>query len=303
MNLLLTGPTGFIGSAFARLALAQGHRIAGLIVPGERRRVDLERTGEMQWFEGTLDSAPWQEIEGFRPEVCVHTAWVTTPGVYMESPENIRFLNSSMEFIKRARNAGVRHVIGLGTCIEYAMTGQPLSEKATPIAPASAYARSKNDLRLWLERNAPSLGFTWSWARVFYPYGPGEHPSRLCSALLAKLERGEKLTLKTPASTKDYIFIDDLAEALLAVVEKEPIGPVNLGTGIGVAVRDVAHILAELAGKPGSVEEANPPSPDPLSWVVADASRLRSLGWLPRHSLRDGLQKLVQNWKQPIPGV
>ena len=95
-------------------------------------------------------------------------------------------------------------------------------------------------------------------------------------------------------STKDYVYIDDLGEALLTVIEREVTGPINLGTGSGIAVRDIARTLAELAGKPDMVEEANPPAHDPLGWVVADASRLRALGWKPRHNLEEGLRKLIE---------
>jgi dTDP-6-deoxy-L-talose 4-dehydrogenase (NAD+) len=298
VKLLLTGANGFIGSAFARQALAGGHQVAGLILPGEQPKLGADRVGQLEWIRGTLESVPWSEIQAFRPEVCIHTAWVTTPGVYMESPENLRFLHSSSDFLRKAVAAGVKHVVGLGTCIEYAITGQPLSELTTPVSPESLYARCKNELRLWLEKESAPGRFTWCWGRVFYPYGPGEHPSRLCSSLLAKLSRGEKLVLKTPASTKDYIFIDDLGEALLTVVEREVRGPINLGTGTGIPVRDIARTLAELAGKPGLVEEANPPSQDPLGSVVADASMLRGLGWKPRHSLEDGLRKLIEHFQR-----
>jgi nucleoside-diphosphate-sugar epimerase len=88
------------------------------------------------------------------------------------------------------------------------------------VAPTTAYARCKNDLRLALEADARAKSFAFCWTRIFYPYGPGEHPSRLCSSIIHKLVRDEKVVLKTPGSTKDYIFIEDLAEALLTVVEK-----------------------------------------------------------------------------------
>lgn len=292
MKILLTGPTGFIGSAFTRLALSRGHQVAGLIIPSEHIPTKVSNQN-LVWLRGTLDQAPWSEIAAFEPNVCVHTAWITTPGVYLESPENECFRDASFQFIRKVVGTGAHHVIGLGTCIEYQITERPLNEDSTPIAPTTLYARCKNELRLALETEAKAHGFSFCWSRVFYPYGPGEHPSRLCSAVIQKLQRGEKITLKTPQSTKDYIYIDDLAAALLAVVENGFKGCINFGTGTGTAVRNVAQIIGRLTGKSELIEEATHPDPDPFPFVVADAARIKSLGWRPAVVLEEGVRRLL----------
>jgi len=295
MRILLTGAGGFIGSAFARVAAARGHALAGLLIPSEPVPPGLIQSVDLAWLRGTLAGAPWAEIEAFRPEVCVHAAWVTTPGVYLESPANFQFLEESKRFLSRAIELGVRQVVGLGTCIEYQIARAPLSEETTPISPTTTYARCKNELRLALEESARGLGFGCCWARVFYPYGPGEHPSRLCSSIVRKLSQDEPVLLKTPQSTKDYIYIEDLAAALLGVVEQRFSGPINLGTGMGVSVRQIAQQLGELLGKPHLIQEAPTPEPDPFGYVVADAAKLRALGWRPKHDLATGLRRLVES--------
>lgn len=294
MKILLTGSTGFIGSNFTRHALAHGHEVAGLALATETLPPDLPSSDKMHWLRGSLDDAPWKEIEAFGAEVCIHAAWITTPGVYLESPENFRFLESSKKFLTRVRELGTNHIVGIGTCVEYKISGEPLSEEKTPVAPTTVYARCKNELRLAMEAQAQTHGLRSCWARVFYPYGPGEHPSRLCSSIIQKLSRDETIVLKTPDSTKDYIYIDDLAAALLAVVEKKFAGTINLGTGIGVSVREIAQTLAGMMGKTGLVSEANPPESDPFGYVVANNSRLRGLGWQPANSMAQGLQKLLE---------
>lgn len=213
-----------------------------------------------------------------------------------ESPENEKFKDTSLSFLRHTRELGVRHVIALGTCIEYQMGNQPLSE-STPLAPTTTYARCKDELRRDLEADAIRFGDRFCWARIFYPYGPGEHPSRLCSSLIGKLTRGEQLVLKTPQSTKDYIYIDDIASALLRLVEKQGTGPVNIGTGVGTTVFDLASRLGSILGKPGLIARAVPEVSDPLGYVVADSSRLRGLGWQPETDLEMGLRRLVDTFR------
>jgi dTDP-6-deoxy-L-talose 4-dehydrogenase (NAD+) len=293
MKILLTGPTGFIGSAFARLALSQGHQIAGLLLPGEAIPPGMPAGQSLVWLRGTIAAAPWSEIADFKPEICVHTAWITTPGVYLESPENDVFRDASLSFLQKSCGLGVRHILSLGTCIEYRIGPQPLSEDATPVQPTTRYARSKNDLRLALEAGAREHGYDLCWARVFYPYGPGEHPSRLCSSIIARLGRGEEILLKTPGSVKDYIYIEDLASAILAVLEHRFEGAINLGTGAGISVESLARQVGGLLGKPQLIKVAELPDADPFPCVVADNRKLKSLGWQPAVSCEEGLRRLV----------
>src|SRR5262245_26960892 len=177
VKILLTGPTGFIGSAFSRLAVARGHQVAGLIIPSEPIPNALASGSNMVWLRGTLDEAPWQEIRAFNPDVCVHMAWITTPGVYLETPENERFRDASLRFLREVHDVGSTYILGLGTCVEYQLGNTRLSEDQTPVKPTTTYARCKNELRLGLETEAKERGFGFCWGRVFYPYGPGEHPA------------------------------------------------------------------------------------------------------------------------------
>src|SRR6266404_6202594 len=136
MRILLTGATGFIGSAFIRLALTRGHRIAGLVTPSSSIPDQPPPGKELVWLRGSLDQAPWDAISAFAPEVCVHTAWITTPGIYLESPENEFFRDASLRFLTRFREFG-SHIVGLGTCVEYQITGRPFSEEITPLLPTT----------------------------------------------------------------------------------------------------------------------------------------------------------------------
>ena len=290
MKILLTGATGFIGSAVLKLAASRNHEVAALVRPG--KTLSAARP-----LVGTLERAPWNEIAAFRPEVCIHTAWIATPGVYRDSPENERLEEWSEMFIRQAVAGGVRRVVALGTCIEYKMTGKILSEETTPLAPTTKYARCKDNLRRKLDQAARADGFSFSWARVFYPYGPGEHPARLASSAINQIRRGEILELKNGDSIKDFIFIDDLAAAILTVATGDAQGAINLATGTGVPVREVARTIAELLGRPERVRETAPAVPDPFGFVVADVQRLRALGWQPRVTLREGLQQLIQSSK------
>jgi len=293
MRILVTGAAGFIGSAFCRLTLRHDHEIAGIIRPATTPPANVPADKKMIWLEGTLAGLPWEKIERFQPDVCVHFAWIATPGVYLESPENELCLQWSLDLVRRLRDIGVNHIVGAGTCIEYQISEAPLAEDLTPVNPTTLYARCKDALRKTLAAEAQKDGWHFCWGRVFYPYGVGEHPARLCSSLIQKLGRGEKLVLKTPNSRKDYIYIEALAAAILLTVEKRFTGTINWGTGKGVSVREIADIVAAMLGQPELVLEQNPPAHDPFPFVVAEVAKLQILGWRPQVDFKTGLVRLI----------
>ena len=292
VKVLLTGATGFIGSAFLRGVLARGHVVAAL-ARQDTTVVQSCKHQNLQWLPGTITSAPWEQIQAFGAEACVHCAWTTAPRVAYDSPEHLQFFKKSEDFLNRVIDSGIEHMIGIGTCIEYQLGNAPLVEDKTPIGPVGPYAQSKNNMRIWLEQASGRRGFQFCWSRIFYVYGPGEDPTRLCSSLIRRFRGNEPLILKTPNSTKDYVYIEDVADALLLLLETKFPGAVNIGTGIGVTILELAEMVATLLGKTGLVQTAAKVESDPLGYVVADATRLRSLGWKPRYDLKQGIKAMI----------
>jgi len=292
LKILLTGSTGFIGNAFLRLAISKGYKVGALILPGLKIPEDLENNPKVHWFIGSLNKVDWKEIEKFNPDVCLHTAWITTPGVYLHSPENYAFAKESLEFIRNAARCGVKNVIVTGTCVEYKQSEKPLNEDNSPIEPQTIYSKCKHQLHLDLIASAKEIGFNLVWTRIFYPYGIGEHPDRLCSFIIRKLLKNENVELKTPDSAKDYIYITDIAEALLIIIEKKFSGTINIGSGQSVTVREIAELIGTILDKKHLIKNSPKGLPD---FTVADISKLKSLGWTQKVSIQEGLTLLIEH--------
>jgi nucleoside-diphosphate-sugar epimerase len=289
MRIVVTGATGFVGRAFIRRAVAGGHVVNGLVRPGS---AGLPADPGVTTTVGTLARPPWDALGRFGPDVCVHTAWITDAGVYLDSPENRRYMEESLDFLQGLLDRGVGHLVALGTSAEYQASSQPLHESRSPLEPLSPYARAKHALRVALDDGVRAAGARLAWARLFQPYGVGEPAARLCSSVIRRLADGERVTLKTPRAIRDWIHVDDVAAALLHLVEQRVDTVVNIGSGIPRTVHDMALAIAGLLGRAELVATSGADA-DPSGSFVADPTRMRALGWTPQVELTDGLARLI----------
>lgn len=288
MKIFVAGATGFIGRAFCHEAVQRGHQILALtrdpaaqIAPGVEVAV------------GSLTKTPWEQVARFAPEAALHLAWIAEPGVYLNSPENELWLEQSKIWFSRLIDLGVPFIAGTGTCIEYGPSSEPLDELTSPLAPQFPYSNAKVALYEWLSGLA---GVDWAWFRVFYPYGAGEHPNRYTSIMARQLREGGTLSMNTPQSVRDYIEIRDVASAMCQAIETRAMGALNIGTGYGVTIREIAQELARLLRVDANLVKDNPSAaPDPMPCILANATRLGQMGWKPRISLVEGLQRLIDS--------
>jgi nucleoside-diphosphate-sugar epimerase len=235
-------------------------------------------------------------LTAVRPTHLLHLAWIATPGVYWTSPENYRWVEASKHLLAAFAECGGRRAVIAGTCAEYDWSAAGVcNEFITPTRPATVYGRCKNELREWCE----GCGLSVAWARLFFLYGPREHPARLVPSVARALLAGEVAECSAGTQERDFLHADDVADALLALVRSDITGLVNVGSGEAVAVKDVIELVARDCGRPDLVRLGARPTPvtePPI--LVADVSRLRDdLGWRPRIAFEDGLRECVNWWR------
>jgi nucleoside-diphosphate-sugar epimerase len=281
MRIFLTGQDGFIGGEILRQARAAGHEVMGLQKPFR------------------MANPPWEKIEAFAPEVCIHCAWIATPGVYLESSENVQHREWSLAMIHKLAAMETRRFVVAGTCAEYGPSVYPLHEVEEP-SPSTLYGQEKNLLRIQLEEELRHSGLDLIWTRIFYPYGPGEHPDRLISFLISKALNGEESPLKQPRAVRDYIHVQDLSGAFLLLAEKGDPGIYNIGSGQGVRLSELRDLVFGTFGKASKIAE-NKHDNAVIDSVVADISKISELGWRPRFDIKDGLSTYSPPFKTNQP--
>lgn len=298
-RVLLTGATGFIGSRCLPRLLARGYEVHAV---SSRHPPAIAAPG-LTWHQCDLLDAQVavRLAEALRATHLMHLAWIAVPGKFWNSPDNLRWLSAGVSLIDAFFRYGGKRALGSGTCAEYAWGVDDCDEAVTPLRPDTVYGRCKLALGLAFEAAAALYGGSAVWGRLFFPYGAGEAEGRLIPSVIAGLLRGEIVECTHGRQIRDFIHVDDVAEALAMLLDGDMQGAVNIGTGTGTSLRDVvAVVTARLGGADLVRFGARQPPPGDPDRVVASARRLWQTGWRPVYGIDTGIETTISAWRERL---
>lgn len=290
MRILITGISGFIGGSFGRYAAAQGHTVTG---------AGRSSLSDPQDLAGL--------IRDFSPDVFVQAAGSASVGASLEDPlHDFRgSVQTSAEFLDAVRRSGRDPLIIVPSSA--AVYGNPASlpvSEAASLQPISPYGFHKAASELLAHEYSECFGLKIMICRFFSVFGPAQR--RLLVWELYQQLAGSDETVwlaGTGNETRDFLYIEDLATALLGLIGNSPAAArecliVNVASGTETSVLTLAQTLGELVAPEKQIRcRGNLRKNDPVRWW-ADIDRLQTLlpSWQPR-PLRDTLKLCVADWR------
>lgn len=296
----VTGAAGFVGAAVARRLVADGHDVVCVVRPGS----DAPRLAglDVERLEADLEAPDAPALVGAaRPDACVHAAaaGAVTPDHDLARVVRVNALLPPL-LAEALAAAGCRRFVGLGSSSEYGPRDGPMRE-TDAAAPDDGYGAAKLAGGILARRVASLLGLEAAWLRLFSVYGPGEDPRRLIPALVGAALAGTPLDLSPGDQVRDFVFVDDVAEAVAVTLARPRLDAevVNVATGVQTSVRDAAAVVARLTGADpalfrfGALPYRNR-SAERFSWRADTAHAERVLDWRAQHDLEAGLRRTVE---------
>jgi UDP-glucose 4-epimerase len=301
MNFLVTGAAGFLGAALANRLAQGGHSVRGLddLSAGDPARL----SPAVIFTRGDVNDRPklWSLLQGV--ECVYHLAARVSVQESVLYPREYNAVNvgGTVSVMEAIRDAGVRRVVLVSSGAVYGeQSVQPLREDQPP-NPRSPYAVSK----LAAEYYARTIGALWGIEtvalRVFNAYGPGQpmpaaHAPVIPRFLKRALTGASLVIYGDGAQSRDYVYVDDVVEALVAAATARDVDRriLNVGSGRETTVRELVALVSQVTGR--RVEALYSQSEDGgVSRMRADLSRAsEKLGFQPKVPLADGLALTVE---------
>ena len=303
MTIVVAGGTGLAGSAIVRAYQAAGEEV----IPVGRQVIDL------------LDrDATFQFIKDVKPSLVIDAAAkVGGIGANNSYPveflaDNLRIQNNLME---AAHAADVENFIFLGSsCIYPRDCAQPIKEEYLLTGPLeetnSAYAVAKIAGIELIKSFRKEYGRKWISMMPTNLYGPGDNfelaGSHVLPAFIRRfIEAAEKgasveTLWGTGSPKREFLHVDDLAQAVLHLGSNyDSSEHINIGTGQDLSIKELAELVADLAGFKGDIAWDSS-KPDGTPRKVLDVSKARALGWAPKISLRDGVASTIAWYNEAV---
>jgi nucleoside-diphosphate-sugar epimerase len=213
--------------------------------------------------------------------------------------ENFRWVEAGQHLLKAFAEQGGQRVVGVGSCAEYDWSDGHCSEWTTPIKPATTYGECKHAFQRWLTAFCAHQKLSAAWGRLFFLYGPYESAERLVASTIKSILLDEPARCSHGKQIRDFLHVQDAAAALVALLDSNIEGPVNIASGKAVSIAEVVQEIAKQLQRPHLVELGALPAPKnepPL--LLADVARLRDeVGWSPRCDLASGIAETIHWWK------
>ncbi len=297
-RVLVTGATGFIGQATLPLLVERGFEVHGVCTG----RSPVPMIGGVNWHRADLLDQHQASalVRDVCPERLLHLAWCAQPGEWLTSLQNLRWVEESLHLIREFVAHGGESAVICGSCAEYDLFQGFCSEATTPLHPRSLYGTCKHAVQSVLAKSAADLGLQLAWARVFYVYGPAEHPLRLVSSVIRSLLNGQAATCAYGGHIRDYLHSYDVGSALVHLLGGDIEGPINVASGIPLPLRDLVLQIGKAMGRPDLVEgNGFTTSDDEPPLIVGDVRRLHEVaGWRPSFTLEAGLEHTISWWRE-----
>lgn len=305
-KVLITGGTGFVGSYFAHRFLEMGHEVH-LIIRAQSdfwRIEDIKDRVSLHSIDLALAEEVNRCIVGVQPNYILHFA---TYGAYQGRQKDIPTtittnVLGTVNLVNACSRIPFDCFINSGSTSEYGLKDYPVKENEL-LEPDNLYGVTKAAGTLYCQYLAKKLDLPLVTMRLFSLYGPYEDGRRLIPTVLMSYIANTAPHLSTPASVRDFTYVEDVLSAyLLAIAKIDSVkGNIfNIGAGMQHSIGDVVAAVKEITGSTLEPEygSVKPVQSEPKQWV-ADITKAKDLlGWQPRFTLKTGLEESLHWFKR-----
>lgn len=302
-RILLTGARGFIGRHCIPFLMGKEYEIHAVSSTTEQGGIS-----EVYWHQADLleQKSVKSLLQSVKPTHLLHLAWnYCISDKFWNSIDNFSWVQASLDLIQNFYMYGGYRAVIAGTCAEYDWRYGYCSEKLTPLNPTTTYGTCKHALQTLFDSYVHHEGLSGAWGRIFFIYGPHEYPEKLVAYVIRSFLLNEPVKCTHGNQIRDFLYVEDVADALVSLVESDVQGSINIASGYPIRLRDIILKISDQIGKRSLLrlgelpEQQNEP---PL--ILGDTRRLSDeLHWKPTYDLHKGIERTIEWWQNQLKSV
>ena len=284
MRVLITGAAGFIGKHVVKALREAQHEV----IASDNEWLNL-KWNESVDMEADI-TKPLAPIKGL--DAVIHLAAMSNPRECNAVPSAAfdKNVNGTQQVLKMALASGARKVVFSSSAHVYDIPPRYFpTDEVHPLRLNNTYTTTKILGEQLCELYYTNHGLSYTTLRLYNAYGPGQAKGYFIPDMLSKASKGS-IVLPGGNTTKDWVYVEEVAQAFLKALETAYIGPINIGTGVETELSVLAEYIAQAMGASFST------TPNPTATrMQADNSRARNiLGWQPVIGVAEGLERILQ---------
>ena len=308
MRILITGGAGFLGSHLCETLVARGDSVVCVddLSSGRLENIGHLRHENLEFIRA--DVSQGLDLPGTFDAVA-HLASPASPPLYLRRPLETLAVGSAGtdHALRLAGRDGARFVLASTSEVYGDPAVHPQPEdywgNVNPIGPRSVYDEAKRFAEALTMAHGRTLGTNVGIVRIFNTYGPrmSAADGRIVTNFIGQALTGQSLTVYGDGSqTRSFCYVDDLVRGLVAMIDSDQTGPINLGNPEEFTVGDFARLVIALTGSSSPVRHLPLPADDPTRRRPAIERAEALLGWRPQVPVTDGLARTIE-WFQSRP--
>ncbi len=294
-RIVVTGATGFIGRHVESLLQASGFEV--IIIT--RHLPAFAYSENYHQLDLLNAEAVRKFFKKNSASHLLHLAWDIEPGKFWQSNTNFVWLQASIHLVREFIACGGQHVIIAGTCAEYDWQYGICNEETTPCKPVSLYSACKHALHTVLTQHAKKEKYRLAWGRVFFPFGENESPNRLLPTVIRGLINQSPVQCSEGSQQRDFIHTEDIAKAFTAIVNTNVHGPINIGSGTTLSIREIVAYIEKKFNNTQLIRFGDSQQPIERPLVQADITKLiEETNWILTQTIYQRIDQTITWWKK-----
>jgi nucleoside-diphosphate-sugar epimerase len=312
-KVLITGVTGFIGKAFFNRLVKGKYEIYVLVrnkndefIKKNKKKIKKiilwEQLEDKFFIEQNMEE--FSEIKN-----CVHLAFI---GVKQDKNDDGNIIIKNLELIEKliefSKKINIEMFINTGSCFEYGGSGERKLNEDDVLKPFNLYGAAKSTAHMFGEIILKENGIKLVTLRPFNVYGIGDYEKKIIPYLIDCIYNEKKIEMTAGEQLRDYIYVDDLIDAFLEILENRKINGniYNVCTGKGITLKEIVYfILKELDKKDDKINFGALPyrKNEPMQIVGNNLKLVSKTKWKPKVDIELGIKLMINNYIEKVEGL